>query len=313
MFRHYQREISVAVVYAALLLLLGKSSFYKSSEPVAILVQNAPVLVAAVGMTVVILARHIDVSIGAQFSLCAVTSGLLAQAGVPVPFAVLVILVIGAGLGGLNAGLIVGLRLPSIVVTVATMAIIRESLRWWREGEFVRKLPAGFQWFGAGQGTGRIIVIGIALAIFTLFAWGMRYLAAGRAVYATGSNAEAARLAGIRTIRVIFAVFVVMGMLTAIAAQLSAVRLPQVDPKEGEGLELQVIAAVVLGGVAITGGRGTLIGSFLGVALLGTIRSALVFLGAQAHWEKAIQGAIILVAVASDSLAFKNRIISRRT
>jgi rhamnose transport system permease protein len=143
----------------------------------------------------------------------------------------------------------------------------------------------------------------IALGLFILFALAMRFLSAGRAVYAVGSDQEAARLAGIRPKRVTFAVFAIMGALAAVAALLTAVRLPFIDPKTGEdGLELQVIAAVVVGGVAISGGRGTLPGTLLGVALLGTIRSSLVFLGAEAYWDKAIQGGIILLAVASDAL-----------
>jgi rhamnose transport system permease protein len=98
-----------------------------------------------------------------------------------------------------------------------------------------------------------------------------------------------------------------MGALAGLAALLNAVRLPDVNPKMGEGLELTVIAPVVLGGVAISGGRGTLLGTLLGVALLGTIGSALVFLGTQAHWQKAVQGAIVLAAVASDSLGIERR------
>ena len=107
--------------------------------------------------------------------------------------------------------------------------------------------------------------------------------------------------------RVVFWVLTLMGALTGLAALLNAVRFAQVDPLAGTGLELQVIAAVVVGGVAISGGRGTLAGVLFGVALLGTIGSALVFLGAEAYWEKALQGAIILIAVASDAFDFKRR------
>jgi rhamnose transport system permease protein len=142
----------------------------------------------------------------------------------------------------------------------------------------------------------------ISLIVFLAFAWGLRYLAAGRAVYATGSDPEAARLAGIRPRAVTFGVFVIMGALAGLAALLNGVRSPQVDPNAGAGRELQVIAAVVVGGTAISGGRGTLVGTLIGVALLGTIGPALVFLGAQPQWEKAFQGAIILAAVASDAL-----------
>jgi rhamnose transport system permease protein len=216
-------------------------------------------------------------------------------------------LVAGGGLGAVNGTLVAGLGLPSIVATLATMEIGRQSLRYLREGEFVHDLPPGFQWFGAGQSAGQWLVVAIAMAVFAAFAWGLRNLAAGRAVYATGSDPEAARLAGIRPRRVIFRVFVAMGALTGLAALLSDIRLPDVDPNAGAGLELQVIAAVVVGGVAISGGRGTLPGALIGVALLGSIRPALFFLGTKPEWERAIQGLIILLAVASDALYRKGR------
>ena len=221
-----------------------------------------------------------------------------------------------ACLGAINGVLVARLGLPSIVVTLATLVIWRESLRYAREGEFVRNLPRGFQWFGLGQTTGQWVVVAIAVVVFVAFAWGLRNLAALRFVYATGSDPEAARLAGIRPRRVVFAVFVAMGTLAALAALLSAVRFADVDPNSGTGLELQVIAAVVVGGVAVSGGRGTLAGSLIGVALLGSITPALVFLGTNPHlaflggtpqWEKAIQGLIILLAVTWDSLYREGR------
>lgn len=305
----YKRELSVALAYAVLLLILAlfAPSFYQGGELRDLLVQNAPVLIAAIGMTLVILARQIDISIGSQFALCAIIAGLLAKAGLPMPLVVPASVCVGACLGSINGALVAGLGLPSIVVTLATLFILRAGLTWWREGEFVRGLPASFQWLGLGQERGQWVILAAALTVFIVFAVGLVFVAAGRAVYATGSDPEAARLAGLRPRRVVFAVFVVMGALTGLAALLSVIRLPQVDPKEGEGLELRVIAAVVVGGVAISGGRGTLVGPLLGVALLGTIRSALAFLGTEPHWEKAIQGAIILVAVAAEALNRKRR------
>jgi rhamnose transport system permease protein len=316
MIGRYKRELSVALAYGLLLAVLAvrAPAFYDGGrEPAAILLQSAPVLVCAVGMTLVILARHIDISIGSQFSLCAVTAGLLAQAGLPMPLVAAGTLLAGAGLGAINGALVAGLGLPSIVVTLATLVIYRDGLRWWRQGEFVKGLPPDFQWLGLGQTAGQWLIVAVAAAVLAAFAWGLRYLAAGRAVYATGSDPEAARLAGIRPRRVVFGVFVLMGALAGLGALLSAVCLPQVDPKSGEGLELKVIAAVVVGGVAISGGRGTLVGPLLGVALLGTVRSALIFVSAaanlpsQGHWEKAIQGGIILVAVASEALNPRRR------
>lgn len=319
MIARYRRELSVAAAYAALLVLLAIAAprFYQPTQLRAFVVSNAAVLVAAVGMTLVILCRQIDISIGSIFSICGVVAGLLAQAGLPIAAVAIATLAAGGAMGAINGALVARMGLPSIVVTLATLVIGRESLRYFREGEFVRNLPAGFQWFGVGQAEGQWLVVAIAILVFTAFAWALRYLAAGRAVYATGSDTEAARLAGIRPRRVVFGVFVVMGALAGLASLLNAVRFADVDPNAGLGLELQVIAAVVVGGVAISGGRGTLLGALIGVALLGSVGPALVFLGAnlpasldwlgKPQWEKAVQGLIILLAVAADAFYREGR------
>jgi rhamnose transport system permease protein len=305
----YKREISIALAYFSLLgvLAIFAPRFYQGDKFLNILVASSPSLVMAIGMTLVILARNIDISVGAQLSVCGVIAGLLAKAGLPLPLVALLTMATGGMLGAINGIFVALLGLPSIVVTLATMVIIRDSLRWWRQGESVKDLPADFQWFGLSQSAGEWLIVTIAVVTFVLFAWGLRYLSAGRAVYATGSDPDAAWLVGIRPNRVIFAVMTLVGALTGFAAMLNSARFAQVDPLAGTGLELQVIAAVVVGGVAISGGRGTLVGVLFGVLLLGTIGPALVFLGAEAYWEKALQGAIILVAVASDALNLHRR------
>jgi rhamnose transport system permease protein len=282
-------------------------AFFGSANLRDIVTGSAPVLVAAIGMTLVILARHIDISIGSQFAICGVAAGLLAKAGWPMPLVAIGVLATGAVLGSLNGLLVAGLGLPSIVVTLATMVVLREALRWATEGVWVQDLPAGFQWMGLGQDQGRWLILVLALAVFAAFAWGLRYVAAGRAVYAIGSDAEAARLAGIRPPRVVFSVFVAMGALTGLAALLTAIQFIDVQTNAGVGLELRVIAAVVVGGTAISGGRGSLIGTLLGVALLGLVGPALTFLGTQAYWDRALQGLIILGAVAVDAIERRPR------
>ena len=299
--RHF-RELSVAGALVLLLagLAVAAPSFFSQRQLLSILTTTAPVLVAACGMTLVIVCRQIDISIGSQFALCSVCCGMMAKAGLPMPVAALGALGTGALLGSLNGLLVAGLGLPSIVVTLATMVTWRESLRWWREGEYVRDLPDGFQWLGLGQGPGQAAILGLALAVFLALAWSMKNLSAGRFVYAVGTDREASRLAGIRPQAVTFLMFLLMGMLTGLAALLNAIRFADVDPKTGTGLELQAIAATVVGGVAISGGRGTLWGALAGVLLLACIAPALVFLALPPQWEKAIQGAIILLAVAAD-------------
>jgi rhamnose transport system permease protein len=252
-------------------------------------------------MTLVILARQIDISIGSQFAICGVVLGLLAKAGLPVPLAAAAAVAAGAGLGAVNGGLVAGLGLPSIVVTLATMVAWREGLRWATEGAWVRGLPASFQWLGLGQTGGRILIVVTAALVFAAVAWGLVSLRAGRAVYATGSDAEAARLLGLRPRRVVFGVFVVMGALSGLAAVLTTLQFIDVQANAGVGLELRIIAAVVVGGVAISGGRGSSLGVLLGVLFLAVLGPALVFLGGKAHWDRALQGAIVLLAVAGEA------------
>ncbi len=308
MIARYKRELFVAAALGALLLVLAirVPDFFQLSNLRDLLVTRSYLLVAAAGMTVVLLARQIDISIGSQFAVSGVVAGLLATAGLPAALVVPATLVAGAAMGALNGALVAGLRLPSIVVTLATMVIFRKSLEWRRQGAAV-ELPEGFQWLGLGQSAGQVLIVAAAAAVFMVFAWGLRHLAAGRAVYAVGSDAEAARLAGIRPPRVVFWAFVLMGALAALAALLNLLQTTRADPNSGQGLELQVIAAVVVGGTAVSGGRGTLLGTLAGVALLGTIGTALAFLKVETSWEKAAQGLIILVAVASDALNLRQR------
>jgi rhamnose transport system permease protein len=286
---------------------LAAPGFYTTANLRDVVLINAPVLVAAIGMTLVILLGEIDISIGAQFAVCSVVAGLLAKSGMGMPLAALGAALAGGLLGALNGALVARFRIPSIVVTLATMMAIRDALRWTTEGAWVQNLPGGFQWAGLGQTAGWWLIVASSLAIFAVFHWGLRNLAAGRAVYATGSAPEAARLAGLYPRRVVFSVFLISGLLAGIAALLSSIRFSDIQSNTGAGLEMKVIAAVVVGGASISGGRGTLAGTLLGVTLLGAIGTALTFLGVNPYWEKAAQGAIILIGVISDAWARTER------
>ncbi|MGE5192754.1 MAG: ABC transporter permease [Deltaproteobacteria bacterium] len=302
--RRYQQELSVLAAWLLMLagLAVAAPGFFRGDQVRGMLVSAAPALVAAIGTTLVMLAGQIDISIGSIFSVCGVVAGLAVEAGWPMPAAVTAALVCGGLIGAANGALVAGLRLPAIVVTLATLVAVREMLRYCREGEFVRDLPAGFQWFGMSQTAGQWAVVAVAALLAVAAAWGLANLAGGRAIYATGSDPEAARLVGIRPRRIVFGVFVASGVLAGLASLLNAVRFGDVDPHAGAGLEMQTIAAVVVGGTAVSGGRGTIFGTIAGVLLLATIGPALVFLKVQPQWERAIQGLIILAAVASDRL-----------
>lgn len=309
----HSRELTVG---AALVLLMAAlavfaPNFFEGQPFVSRLASQMPALVAAIGVAMVIITRQIDISIGAQFSMCAVIAGTAAAGGMSVGAAVLCAIVAGAVMGAANGYLVAYLKLPSIVVTLATMVAWQEVLRLWQKGRMIA-LPDGVQWFGMAQGAGQSAVIGSAMLLLLGAAWGMKNLSAGRWIYATGSDAEAARLAGINPRAVTFATFLGMGILAGIAASLNLVQSPQIQPNCGDGLELKAIAAAVVGGVAITGGRGTLWGVLLGLMLLANVNPALTHFHMPPYWEKAIQGLVILLAVAADGLGKKKRKIQPR-
>ena len=299
----YFRELTVAA--ALVLLMLGLAvfapHFFQIQPLISRLTSQMPALILAIGVALVIITRQIDISIGAQFSMCAIVAGVTAASGLPLGVAIVAALGAGALMGALNGVLVAYLGLPSIVVTLATMVTWQEALRLWQQGRLL-PLPAGVQWFGLSQPAGQGLVISMTFIILLGTAWAMKNLSAGRFVYATGTDAEAARLAGIDPKRTTFGVFVLMGILAGVAALFNMVQSPQVQPNAGDGLELKAIAAAVVGGVAISGGRGTLFGVLLGMLLLANVNPALTHFHQPPYWEKAIQGLVILLAVVADGL-----------
>ncbi|HXI29474.1 MAG TPA: ABC transporter permease [Vicinamibacterales bacterium] len=299
-----RREWAVAIAIAALAIVLAVAapSYFSAENLRDLFLVTMPVLVAAIGTMLVILTGEIDISVGSAFAICSVVSGVVAKAGVSAAGAGLAACAAGAALGALNGALVAYGRIPSIVATLAAMVALRDGLRWITQGAWIEDLPARFQWLGVTQASFPLVAAATVVALFGAVAWTMRHVAAGRAVYATGSNAEAARLAGINTAAVKLSVFTIAGALTGLAALLNSVRFNQIPTNTGLGLEMKVIAAVVVGGTAITGGRGTFTGTLLGVILLGAVGPALTFLGVSAQWERALQGAIILAAVTIDAV-----------
>jgi rhamnose transport system permease protein len=283
-------------------LAFAASKFYRADNLRDLALANVAVLLVSTGMTLVIVLGEIDISVGAIFAVCSIICGTFAKLGVPAILWPLVALAAGSILGATNGALVSFVKAPSIVVTLATMVTWRETLRWITNGAWIEGLPNTFQWFGLGQRRGEAVIVASAALMFGILWWTSRNLSAVRAIYATGSDAEAARLAGIPTKQLVLWVFVVMGALTGIAALLNAVRFSDVPANSGINLELKAIAAVVVGGTPITGGRGDLMGTLLGVMLLGSIGPALIFLGVSPYWEKAIQGGIILAGVLIDAI-----------
>lgn len=300
------RELFVFGALAILLAVLAvfAPAFYQPQPLLSRISEQMPVVLAVIGVSLIIIVRQIDISIGSQFGVCAVLGGSLIAARTPLPLAAVAMLLAGAAMGAVNGALTAWLGLPSIVVTLATMVTLAEALRMEQQGRFIN-LPPGIQWFGFGQTTGQLALVGATMALLAAAAWCMRRVAAGRMLYAVGSDPEAARLASINPRTATFLTFLTAGALTGLGALFNLVRSPQVDPKAGLNLELQAIAAAVVGGIAITGGRGSLWGAFGGLMLLATIGPALTYLHVEAYWDRALQGAIILLAVSADGLRRK--------
>jgi rhamnose transport system permease protein len=289
---HLSRDHAGLVTLALFLCFLAFAApgFFSWSNLRNIALDNLAVLLVAAGMTLVIVVAQIDISVGSLFAVCVVACGLFARSR------------IGAALGCLNGVLVSFVNAPSIVVTLATMVAWREALNWATGGAWIEGLPPSFQWFGIGQLRAEVVLFAVTAIVFAALWWASLHIAAFRAIYATGSDSEAARLAGIRVKWVVFSVFALVGALTGLAAALNAVRFSDVPANSGIGLELEAIAAVVVGGTPITGGRGRLSGTLIGVALLASIAPALTYLQLSPYWGKAIQGGIILVTVLFDAL-----------
>ena len=264
-----------------------------------ILQGNAYIAVAALGMTMVIVTGNIDISVGSLIGLLAVISGRLVVAGVPSPLAWLIPLFVGAGIGAFIGFLVAYLRVPSIVVTLGMLSIIKGILIIWTAGERVTDMPADYHLSQMRPlGIPMPIIIMVVLTIVVVL-W-MRYSATGRAFYALGGNAEAARLSGLSQRRLLMTVFTLNGVFVGVASVMYSTQFQIIQVTPPPALELSIITASVVGGVSILGGTGTAVGSTLATLLLNFIRSAMIFINVSPFWLKTVQGLLILVTVLAD-------------
>jgi len=265
---------------------------------------NLSVFVAAVGMTLVILVAEIDISIAAQLAVCGVVAGSLSRLGLPIIFVIPITVICGGILGLINGFLVARLKIPSIVATLAVWVLLENGLLWVTNGEWIQNLGNDFQWFGLSSQNGQIVFILIAVFVAVFIGWILIKTEFGRNFYAVGCSHEAAQRMKISPAKTIIYAFVILGMLMGLAAIIHYCRFPSIETGGGRGIELKVIASVVVGGTAITGGRGSMFGTFLGVLLLAVVGSVLAFTPLGSNAEKAVQGAIILLAVIANT-AFK--------
>jgi len=301
--RERGRELTIVAALAMLsgYLSLTQANFRDAFTISTILTNAAYVAVVGIGMTIVIVAGQIDISVGSMLAVCALITGTLARAGVPMPLVVLASLLLGLGMGALNGALVAYLRVPSIIVTLATLTVLRGAIVWWTKGYWVMPLPPGWKVLGTTHLLGLPLPVWIGWAAVLAASILLAHTVFGREIYAAGSHPQAAQLNGIDTARVTFWVFALNGLLVGLATMLHVTRFSMVQTQEGLGLEFLVITAVVVGGTNIFGGSGTVMGTYLGVLLLTVTSSALTFLGIiSATWDQAIRGAFILVAVTAD-------------
>ncbi|MHC4247649.1 MAG: ATP-binding cassette domain-containing protein [Planctomycetota bacterium] len=277
------------------------------------LVNAAPSVIVGCGLMLVIVTAEIDISMGSLMSLLAAVAGITMSAsrwGLPVPVGMLLVLGLGAGVGVANGALVVYGRVPSIIVTLGMLTALRGVTVLVMGGDNVLGLPGSLRFFGTGTVLGAPVSVLTAAVVVGFTILLARRTPLGRRIYATGSNRAAARLVGISERRIKLFVFAYTGVLVGIATLVSAPQLTVIQSNTGDGFELLVVTCVVVGGTAISGGRGTVAGTVLACFLLGIVRTVLTYLklGDRAtYWERAIQGAFILAAVLADHLARRRR------
>lgn len=302
------RETTLFVV---LLLIVGgtalaRPQFLNLQNLRDVLLNVSIVSLLTAGMTIVILMRHIDLSIGSTVGISAYAVGSLYVAfpHMPVIVALAAGLAIGMVAGSINALLVAVGRVPSLVATLSTLYIFRGADYAWVHGGQINatSLPDAFSHLATGTLLGVPVLALIAIVLLAALSVYLKQFRPGREYYAIGSNPEAARLAGINVERRVAMGFVISGAIAGLAGALWLARFGTVDASTAKGIELQVVAAAVVGSVAITGGVGTILGATLGALVLGVISIALVVLHVSPFWEQAIQGALIVAAITADTL-----------
>lgn len=302
------RELGLVVALVALVAVTtsANSRFLSQQSIRDVLLATAITLLLACGMTMVVLTKGIDLSVGSVLGLSAFgTATLLSEyPSLPWPVAMLAGIALGAACGAVNGVVIAYGRVPALVATLGTLYVFRGIVYFWAGGSRISAgdMPGSFLDFGTARLLGIPYLFLIAVLIVLVVGQYLGRYRSGRDLYAIGSSEDAARLAGVSINRRLLQVYVASGALAGLGGVLHAARFGTVDASAGSGIELNVVAAVVVGGVAIFGGSGTVYGAALGALLLTVINNALPVLGIDQFWQRAIVGALIIAAIALDRL-----------
>lgn len=289
----------------------SQSDRFLTGDNLSLVLQQVMVVgVIAIGQTMIILTAGIDLSCGMLMALGGIVMTKLATvSGMPAPLAIACGMGVTTLFGLLNGALVTAIRLPPFIVTLGTMNIAFAITQLYSNSETMTNLPDSMNALGGTFNfLGTSIMYGVVLMlVLYLVAWfGLRETASGRHVYAVGNNAEAARLAGISTKRVLLGVYVLAGILYGIASVLSVARTGVGDPNAGQTENLDAITAVVLGGTSLFGGRGAVLGSLVGALIVGVFRNGLTLMGVSSVYQVLITGILVILAVATDQLSHRS-------
>jgi fructose transport system permease protein len=283
---------------------------FLSGQNFSLILQQVMVVgVIAIGQTLIILTGGIDLSCGMIMALGSIVmTKFAADFGLPVPLAILCGIGVTALFGLINGLLVTRVKLPPFIVTLGTLNIAFAITQLYSRSQTVTDVSPAMTWLGNAFKIGNTsIVYGavLMLALYFLTWFALRETAAGRHVYAVGNNAEAARLTGISTTRVLLGVYVLAGVFYGIASLLSVARVGAGDPNAGQTENLDAITAVVLGGTSLFGGRGTVLGTLVGALIVGVFRNGLTLMGVSSVYQILVTGILVILAVATDQLSRK--------
>lgn len=294
----------IGLILLCIFLSLSTDSFLTLRNILNVMDQISVLGIMAVGMTMVILIGGIDLSVGSILALAMMVMGHAAnQIGLPFPVAIVAALTAAAICGALSGLLIVLFNVPGFIATLAMMSIARGLANMITDGQQIVGFPAWFSTLAYLRYGGFLtFTVAVMIVVFVLGWAFLRYSAGGRSLYAVGGNPEVARLAGISVGIVTLGVYVVSALLAGLAGIVLAMRLDSVQPTAGVGYELDVIAAVVIGGTSLAGGRGGILGTIIGVLIIGVLRNGLNLLGVSPFVQAVVIGAVIALAVAAEAL-----------
>ena len=313
--QRFQSLIALVLMFVALS--LASDKFLSLDNGLNVLRQISINLCLSIGMTLVILSGGIDLSVGSVLAIAgAVAAGLL-KSGIVLPACgvMLQFTVFGGILAGLAVGLLFGFfnglvitrfRLPPFVATLGTLSIARGVTQLWTKGYPITGLGSGFDFLGSGHFLRIPMPVWISAVLVLVFTVVTRATVFGRYLYAIGGNEQAARLSGINLNRMKVGVYALGGLMAGVAGLLLTARLDSATPSAGIGYELDSIAAVVIGGTSLSGGRGSIFGTVLGCLIIGILNNGLVLLNVLPFWQQVIKGFVILAAVALDRISARN-------